>query len=263
MKFLYCLIPIYLALPSYSLFIILPLYLYPSDKGAAWDNVTTTIEAYPGVQWQVIVNPNSGPGTTSYPSDPNIISGIAKLNSYSNVNTVGYVDTAYMKKSIPSVNAEVDVYASWAGYSGAKIAIGGIYFDDVSNEKNSSFYYQAVAAHARSSMKSSSSSSSSSSPHVVFNPGYRASTQLFSYADTIVEFEDSCANYMSEGIIDQIPAGFRGQSALQIYDTAEGTDVTSLITTMKQKSIQAVYFGLDHDYKVYSETLLQDMAEAV
>lgn len=257
MKLLYLLFSLCFALPSNSLFIILPLYLYPGDNGAAWNDVFTTIEAYPGAQWQVVINPNSGPGTTGYPSDSNFISGIAKLNSYSNVNTVGYVATSYGNKDVSTVNAETDVYASWAGYSGANIAIGGIYFDEVSSEETSSIYsfYQTVAAHVRSSFKSSA--------HVVFNPGYRAPTQLFSYADTIVEFDDSLANYEGKGIIDQIPTQFRGQSALQIYSTPEGTDVANLIATMAQSGMEAVYFGEDCCYKVYSKTLLQDMAQAV
>ena len=209
------------------------------------------------MQWQIVVNPNSGPGTTSYPLDPNIISGIAKLNSYLNVNTIGYVDTAYGQKNLSSVSAEIDVYASWAGYGAANIAVGGIYFDDVSSEENSSVYsyYETVAAHARSSMKASA--------HVVFNPGYRAPKQLFSYADTMVEFEDSLANYESEAIIDQIPTEVRGQSVLQIYSTPEGADVGSLISTMSQSGIEAVYFGEDCCYKVYSKALLQAMAGAV
>ena len=257
MKLLYFLFSLCLALPSNSIFIILPLYLYPGDNAAAWNDVFNTIEAYPAAQWQVVINPNSGPGTTGYPSDPNFITGIAKLNSYSNVNTVGYVETQKTSKSISAVNAETDVYASWAGYSGANIAIGGIYFDDVSSETDSSTYsyYQTVADHVRSSFKSSA--------HVVFNPGYRTSPQLFSYADTIVEFEDSLANYEGQGIIDQIPAQFRGQSALQVYSTPEGTDIGSLIATMAQSGIEAVYFGEDCCYKVYSKTLLQGMAQAV
>ena len=112
---------LHLALPSHSLSIIFPLYLYPGDNASAWSDVTSTIEAYPTVQWQIIVNPNSGPGTTGYPSDPNIITGVAKLNSYSNVNTVGYVDTAHASKDVADVNAEVDTYASWAGYAAADI----------------------------------------------------------------------------------------------------------------------------------------------
>ena len=256
MKFLYLLFSLCFALPSNSLSIILPLYLYPGADGTAWNDVFSTIEANPAAQWQVVINPNSGPGTTGVPS-AEFISVIAKLNIYPNVNTVGYVATSYGddKKGIAAVNAETDVYASWASYGGANIAIGGIYFDEVSSDVSKLPFYQTVADHARSSFKSSA--------HVVFNPGYRAPTQLFSYADTIVEFEDSLAAYQSQGIIDQIPAQFRGQSALQIKSTPEGTDVASLMSTMAQSGIEAVYFGVDDVYKIYSKTLLQGMAQNV
>lgn len=92
-NYLAVLVALTFALPSSSLFIILPLYLYPGESASAWSSVTSTIEAYPGIQWQVVVNPNSGPGTKSMPTDTNFIDGIAKLNSYPNVMTVGYVLT--------------------------------------------------------------------------------------------------------------------------------------------------------------------------
>jgi len=258
MKILTLLTPLILAPLSTSLFILLPLYLYPGDNASAWSDVTATIESHPQVQFEVVVNPNSGPGTTSYPTDPNIISGIAKLNSYSNVKTVGYVETFHGRKDVAAVNAEVDVYAKWVSYSNANIAIGGIYFDDVSSEATDTIYsyYETVAAHARLSMKSSAT-------RVVFNPGYRAPTQLFSYADTIVEFEDSYANYEGQGIIAQIPEKFRDQSALQLYSMPEGADVGRLVSEMVQRGIEAVYLGEDCCYKVWSKTLLHEMAEAV
>ena len=49
MKFLSLFIPLCLALPSNSLFILFPLYLYPGENGAAWKDVFSTIEAYPNV----------------------------------------------------------------------------------------------------------------------------------------------------------------------------------------------------------------------
>ena len=99
---------------------------------------------------------------------------------------------------------------------------------------------------------------------MVFNPGTRAPAQLFaSGANTVVEFEDSFANYGSQGIIGQIPAGLRAQSALQIYNTPEGADVAGLVGTMAAAGVEAVYFGVDRDYKVYSRDLLQRVAEAV
>ena len=39
--------------------------------------------------------------------------------------------------------------------------------------------------------------------------------------------------------------------------------MASLIGAMAGAGIEAVYFGVDHDYKVYSKTLLEAMAKAV
>ena len=46
----------------------------------------------------VIINPDSGPGNDSYPA-ADFVAGIKQLNSYSNVQTVGYV------RMSPMVNA--------------------------------------------------------------------------------------------------------------------------------------------------------------
>lgn len=250
--------PLLLALPTTSLTILLPLYLYPGPNATAWSSVTDTISAHPTVQFTIVINPNSGPGTPSYPTDANIISGIAALNSYANVRTVGYVETYHASRDIAAVNAEVDVYAKWATYTAANIAIGGIYFDDVSSEPTDSIYtyYSTISQHARTAIPSPTTK-------IVFNPGYRAPTPLFAYADTIVEYEDSYANYLTQGIIAQIPESVREKSAVQVYDTPPGADVKGLIGEMAQSGIGGVYFGEDCCYKVWGRGLLEEMAGAV
>jgi len=113
-----------------------------------------------------------------------------------------------------------------------------------------------VAAHARSAMPGSATK-------VVFNPGYRAPMQLFAYADLIVEFEDSYAKYLDEGVLGEIPEGVRGKSAVQVYDTPGEADVGGLIGAMVAGGVGAVYFGEDCCYKVWNRGLLEKMAEAV
>ncbi|KAL8877909.1 MAG: hypothetical protein Q9198_004168, partial [Flavoplaca austrocitrina] len=130
MQFIF-IISLIFAIPCHSLFILLPLYLYPGTSASAWSNVTAAIAADENVQWQIIVNPNSGPGT--YPPDANYISAISKLNSYPNVVTVGYVATGYTQVSYESLTAQIDVYAQWASYPDADISVAGIFFDEVSN----------------------------------------------------------------------------------------------------------------------------------
>lgn len=99
---------------------------------------------------------------------------------------------------------------------------------------------------------------------MIFNPGYRAPEQLFAYCDLMVEFEDSYANYKSQGILAQIPEGFREKSAVQIYSSdPEGADVEGVTAELEMGGVGAVFFGEDCCYKVWNQGLLGRMAAAV
>ena len=73
MKSLLHLFPIsILILPTASLFNLLPLYIYPGTSLTAWTPIFNAIKQYPSVHWQVVINPDSGPGALTaagYPSD--------------------------------------------------------------------------------------------------------------------------------------------------------------------------------------------------
>ena len=261
MKSLLVLFPLFLLiLPTTSLFILLPLYLYPGTSASAWSNITDTISAYPKVKWQVIVNPNSGPGTTGpYPADPNYITAIAKLNSYNNVQTLGYVDTLYTKRAYTSITTDIATYASRSSYAKANISIAGIFFDDVNN---------TAAAPVYTYMSNASTYAYDTVPSdvtpVVFNPGSLAPTQLFSYCDTIVEFENTFANYKNDTTIKTIPSGYRGQSAIIVNSTPVKTaNIASLVHTMAVYGVEAVYFSADCCYNAFDKTLLTALAAAV
>lgn len=86
------------------------------------------MEAHPKLNFVVIVNPSSGPGSTAYPEEQYSIS-IAKLNTYANVRTVGYVRTGYADRNISTVVAEVSTYARWFS-SSSTLAMHGIFFDE-------------------------------------------------------------------------------------------------------------------------------------
>lgn len=214
-----------LALPASLMFITLPLYVYPGNSASAWSNVTAAIAAYPKVQWQVIVNPNSGPGTpnlTSYPSNPNDITGISKLNGYPNVITLGYVDTAFTQKPYSNVTADIDTYAYWADYAKANISIGGIFFDDVSSSAATAAltYYHNASVYAYAKVPSTVTP-------VVFNPGDLGPTQLFQYCDTMVEYESPLASYNNTDAttIKSLPSNYLDQSAIIINNATASTNV--------------------------------------
>jgi hypothetical protein len=80
----------------------------------------------------VVVNPSSGPGTSEFPDD-NYSVQLPKLNSYDNVQTVGYVRTGYATQNITFVISEVATYAGWASKN-SSFAMHGIFFDEAPYE---------------------------------------------------------------------------------------------------------------------------------
>jgi Spherulation-specific family 4 len=88
------------------------------------------------VQFLVIVNPDSGPGVNTL-SDPNFIREIPRLNSYSNVVTIGYVLTEWATRDITDVFDDVDTYASFATTpnpnNDGTFGLNGIFFDQAPN----------------------------------------------------------------------------------------------------------------------------------
>jgi Spherulation-specific family 4 len=90
------------------------------------------LEAHPHLSFTVIVNPNSGPGSSEYPDDQ-YSTELQKLNAYLNVETVGYVRTGYATRNITTVVSEVSTYAGWASKSSA-LAMHGIFFDEAPHE---------------------------------------------------------------------------------------------------------------------------------
>lgn len=245
-----------LALPAHSLFILVPLYLYPDVEASTWSNVTAIIAANPRVNWQIIVNPTSGPGT--YPPDAGYITGVSKINSYPNALTLGYVDTNYTRVPYSKLTSDIDTYARWSSYTNANISISGIFFDDVSNTAASTVYtyYQKASAYAYARMPSDITP-------VILNTGALAPAQLFDYADTILQYENSQSNYKDVTTIDTFTQGYDGQTAVVVYNTTDTAAVKNSVHTLAQKGLGAVYFGVDCCYHFFSGSLLSLTASAV
>ena len=264
MHHLLLLTPLILALQAASMFILVPLYSYPFASASAWSNVTAAIKAYPQVKWQVVINPGDGPNITTCPTDTDYIEAISIMNSYPNVMTLGYVDTSYTNRAYSAVIQDINTYASWwnCNEPGYNISIDGIFFDDVSNKASSAVYTY---------MKNASSYAYAQVPSdvtpVIFNPGALAPTQLFSYCDTMIEFENLTSSYQNDTTIESIPSGYRAQSAILVTNTPEtNAPIASLVHTMASYGIEAVYFTTDeapNAYQIYDLDLLKQTAAAV
>ena len=79
----------------------------------------------------------------------------------------------------------------------------------------------------------------------------------------MVEFEDSFSNYKNDSTIATIPAGYRGQSAIIVNSTPKTANVQSLVHTMAQDGVEAVFFSADCCYNAFDSTLLMKLAAAV
>ena len=76
-----------------------------------------------------MINPASGPGSSILP-DSNWIREITKLNSYKNVQSIGYVAITYGKRPLDAVIEDINHYTQWAsGDPGLKIQ--GVFIDEV------------------------------------------------------------------------------------------------------------------------------------
>lgn len=81
-----------------------------------------------GPRWVVIINPDSGPGNCSTPNS-DFVAGIKQLNSYPNVQTIGYVRTGYGGRNTSEILRDIDTYSGWS-YSSPDLSMHGIFFDE-------------------------------------------------------------------------------------------------------------------------------------
>jgi Spherulation-specific family 4 len=99
---------------------------------------TFRVISQPKLNFTVILNPDSGPGLSRYPGN-DFVPQIQKMNSYSNVRTVGYVRTGFGTRNISSVLLDVSTYSGWATNASANanstgLALHGIFFDEIPSE---------------------------------------------------------------------------------------------------------------------------------
>lgn len=266
-----------LALRASSIVILIPLYVFPTASPNSWQPLYDAIASNPGVQWQIVINPNTGPGPDLCPGAPgNTVAtrgyqnGIAKLHSYPNTAVLGYVDTRHGRKSVDDVIADIDIYASWWNCRGAKVSIDGIFFDDFANDtaiapvnQMTTAYAQAISEHVYDTIPSDAAT-------VIFNPGHLISSQtstFFSYADTIVTFESPASSYSSPGTLNSIRSMEGslppGQSAILIHSAPPSLNPQAWVQDMISQGVGAFYITQSTRYNSLNGRLLAQLAAAV
>ena len=253
--------------------ILIPLYVYPSavfnDGAANWQPVRDAIQAHPDVPWQVVINPDSGPGGTRQPGngDTNYISGVSQFNALSTtgfpVTTVGYVHISNGNANESEVEANITTWRDWSTHTPENASVQGIFFDEAIEapgaEAGANFdYLNRVISFARSAFSSPIS--------VICNFGTKPADSYYSICDIVIAFEscfannagDGCAavgvpEYLNQTTIDQYvpsPAN-RPQAAVLVHDyngtnqegdTANLATLASDVQTLKANNVGWLYF---------------------
>jgi len=244
--------------------VLLPLYIYPStdynDGALRWKPAFDAIEANPGVQWEVVINPHNGPGLTMNPGndDVNYIFGTTKFNSYTNVKTIGYVRTNNGRSPADEVKTNITAWKNWDTFTTSDISVKGIFFDEaieasgISDGSNFD-YLSDLVTFARTTF--------SPKPVVtVCNFGAKPAEVYYGLCDVVVAFESCldhaanpavCSNapeYQNQTTIDNnIPTVANRPKAAVIVHDFQGTGVTeamleSYIHTLKVNNVGWAYF---------------------
>lgn len=188
--------------------ILVPLYIYPTSN--AWDPLFTAIRNNPSAAFTVIINPDSGPGSSKVPPS-DYAAAIKQLRAtaaaHQIVQVVGYVATGYGKKSASKVKTDVAKYAAWPD----TVKPDGIFFDETSTRSKYLHQYTEYTdlvsstnwAPAPKTLSTTTSKiESANRPRAprtgitILNPGtWPDDSNYFSIADQVVVYEDKLSNF--------------------------------------------------------------------
>lgn len=228
-----------------SFFVLMPLYLWPTKTN--WDPLFASIAANPTVPFQIIINPNSGPGSTTYP-DPAFIPNLAKLNAYNNTNLLGYVRTGYASRNLTTVESEVSRYAGWAKYGASDIHIDGIFFDEATDDTKYLSYMASLYHDVKNTYPNNAT--------VITNPGTPISSSFYAYADFVNPVENTLKFWKStSGGVKSIAAAERPKSTIMLNDyTSSSAQMLADIEAIQQAGYAGLYISNDENYQAIPST---------
>jgi hypothetical protein len=228
--------------PTLSAYITFPLYINPSNN--AWAPLYNAIASNPGLLFQLIINPASGPGTTTYPSAA-YITALTKLHTYPNVQLLGYVHISYGARAQSDVQSDISLYAGWSGYTAGNIKLDGIFFDEAPDRYTTANYnyLSSVASYARAKFPGG---------HLNTNPGVVCDSRYFSLVDTVNVFEDYYSSYGSR-TLNNIPVALRPKSTIIIHNfNGNANKQTSLVQTIAGGGVSGMYITTTRGYTSFS-----------
>ncbi|KAF9262910.1 hypothetical protein L218DRAFT_959743 [Marasmius fiardii PR-910] len=192
--------------------VLFPMYIYPffNTPCGGWTGAINTIQAHPTQPFYLVINPDSGPGSTSQPNS-DWTGCIPQLKSASsNVKVLGYVHTSSGSQSQTAVVANITKYAGWS----AAYRVDGIFFDESPTTAGKVTYMQTLAGQARTKFGSTSP--------VVLNPGTTTNSGYYSFSNFIITAE----NFYSAFSTSQLSFSTSTPAAKQAVVLHDGPAVT-------------------------------------
>jgi len=227
-------------------FLFLPLYIYPFNQ--SWDAVISSIAANPGLNYQIVVSPYLA---NQYP-DLNYIAGLSSLNSFSNVQTLGYIHTTWAARDIEEVKREIDAYAGLSSYVDSDISMDGIFFDETPSRSSNetSEYLQNITTYAREAF-------SPSKAHIAFNPGVPVNESFYEIADTINIFENTYSAF-NLTTLDVVDWDLLARSTYAIHSfTGDAEEHQDLISNLSDSNVGGFLITTETGYTSLSTLWLE------
>lgn len=200
--------------------ILLPLYIYPIPLDR-WTPIYDAIAAHPSIDFQIVINPSSGPGGSTPGYNSHWITAVSKLHTYGNVDTLGYVRVGYGAKALEDITTDLNNWDGWNNYTAVDITIDGIFFDETPN------WQGTKGANDVSFMEQLSQLADNGGYSKVFNLGQASNhDEYFNIADTVVIFENTAEWYNDTVLANAAAEGVAEKSAVLIHHFA-GSNLTS------------------------------------
>jgi hypothetical protein len=194
--------------------VAVPLYIWPTIN--AWQPLYNAISASPNTTFNIIINPDSGPSNGA--SQPEIVSAVTSLRSYSNVQLFGYVHIEYGNRKPATVQKDISTYASWKKTSAkSDIHLDGIFIDEAPYETKTLPYMKDLHTYIHKTMPKSHQK-------IWTNPGIPIDAKFYDYADYVNAYENSYADWSAGGGSKKIPECLRQKSTVIIHDFPKNAD---------------------------------------
>ncbi|KAL4736909.1 Spherulation-specific family 4-domain-containing protein [Aspergillus similis] len=242
--------------------VIFPLYIYP-ETNSTWAPLYNAISTHPNLQFLVVLNPSSGPGNSSTP-DETYQTAIQRLDTYPNVQKIGYVRTNYAQRNVSEVLTDVSTYSGWQSQS-ADLAMAGIFFDESPHQ----YAAETVEYLERINAAVINASGIEGKKTVIHNPGTIPDSQLILNTTSItVVFEQSYDHYKTsqESRLNALADSAGRDSWAYIFHSVPQMSNTSMDSFVRGISRQAAYlFATTRATEYYErfDASLEEFCDAV